>query len=148
MQDHVQESPGQGGLQEYLLVCLPITSAYQKSEAQVQRTGPVLGALFSLLFGPSFVFGLLLPGPVLGSASCFLLLCASRCLLCLSTLLAFCFFALKAYCLLLLCASCCLLLCASRCCAFCCLFPFCFLPWLSAFGLAFCLCLAPKILQP
>ena len=43
----------------------------------------VFVALFIVfVFGPLF-FGLLLPGPVLGSASCFLLLCVSRFLLCL-----------------------------------------------------------------
>ena len=80
---------------------------------------------------------------MLGSASCFLLLCASRFLPCLSTLLAF-----LCCCFLLLCACCCVLLCASRCLlfvAFSFLLPalaFCFwacfllMPWL----LCVCVC--------
>ena len=90
----------------------------------VNLGNPFLLGPLMLFLGPFFC--LLLPGPVLGSASCFLLLCASRFLLCLSTLLAFCFlhfffgfcfFALLMFCFLALLEFCLFLL-----------FPFCFLP--------------------
>ena len=86
-------------------------SCHRTSAAQTSREAIFVGPFF-LFFGGPLSCGLLLPGPVLGSASCLLLLRASRFLLCLSTLLAFLLFC--AYCLLRLCACCVLLLCASR----------------------------------
>ena len=89
--------PGCGAGARPLARCRPL-----KGEA-------IFGAL-CFLFGPSlFFFGLLLPCAVLGSASYFLLLCASRFWLCLDVLLAFCCFLS-----LLLFASLPFLCCASR----------------------------------